>query len=447
MSYLSLAKKFVKQSKFGSQMLSLLPKRVLYGALYGQIRQLYEWQAKGETDKVDLFLRRRMRKTLQDALINVPWYRQNVAVDPNSITPSNVYDKLLQFPYTSKQLVMENWDGFLNQKYSKKNLRYGSTEGTTGQGVVIANTYNDIVSKIPFFESDLSDVGYDYLKSRILRIGLDALRAETDYPVVIRGNRCYVSPIHLNNNWFPEIYRMAKAYLPDVIHSYPSLLFLLANYIVENSLSPIPVKCLFLASDTFLYQHYIVFKKAFVCERIYCIYGMSERVLLGSARIDEQNHTIGYQLNNLYGYAENLKNEFGNYELVGTGYWMEAMPFIRYRTNDFGKIDEAGFVKHLDGRGNTYLTTKKGYKVAGISLLDFENYFWDYIRAIQLVQEKPGDLILRIVPKETFSEEIGTRMLVDMEKNWPGLFDYEIRTATEVIKGRSLKANSIIVNC
>lgn len=447
MSYLSLIKKFVKQSKFGSQLMSLLPKRVLYGPLYGQICQLYEWREKGEHDKVDSFLRKRMCYTLKEALINVPWYHRNVAIDPNTITIDNVYDKLLQFPYTSKQIVMADWDGFLNQRYSKNQLRYGSTEGTTGQGVVIANTYNDIVSKIPVFESDLRDVGYDYLKSRILRIGLDALRAETDYPVVVKGNRCYVSPVHLNDKWFPEIYRRAKAYLPDVIHSYPSLLFLFANYIVDNSLPPIPVKCLFLASDTFLYRHYLVFKRAFVCEQIYCIYGMSERVLLGVARVDEHNNTIGYQLNDFYGYAENLKNEAGNYELVGTGYWMEAMPFIRYRTNDFGKIDSKGFVANLEGRGNSYLTTKKGYKVAGISMLDFKSYFWEYIRAVQLIQEKPGSLILRVVPKTTFTEEIGNRMLADMEGDWPGLFDYEIETAEELIKGHSLKANSVIVKC
>ena len=83
---------------------------------------------------------------------------------------------------------------------------------------------------------------------------------------------------------------------------------------------------------------------------------MSEHVALGKSIINKEEKTISYQLDNLYAYNENLEDEFGNNEIIGTSYWNEAMPFIRYKTQDFGKIDSNGFIKSLDGRGQTFLS-------------------------------------------------------------------------------------------
>lgn len=446
MTYLSFAKQVVKKTTVGNKIISLLPKRVLYGRTYYDVVRLYQWEKMERYNDIDLFLRNRMAKTLRNALINVPWYKKNVDIDPMSINEENVYDKLLLFPYTDKQIVMQNWNDFININIPSYKLRYGSTEGTTGQGVKIARNHSDTSCTIAFLEQNLSGVNYDYLKSKVFRIGLDGLKKENEYPIAIRGNRCYVSPIHMTDKWLKTIYDQAVKYKPDVIHTYPSLLYVLASYIVEQGLAPIKTKCLLLASDTLFYHYYNTFEKAFLFNKFYCIYGMSECVLQAHAVIDKTNKSIGYKLHPFYGVGENYINEDGNCELVGTSYWMETMPFIRYKTNDFGKINESGLIEHLEGRKSTFLTTKKGDKISGISVLDFENYFWDYVKIIQLVQFAPGKITLRVVPKNNYTEEIGKRFLNDMNRTWPGIFDFNIETAPAPIKGRSLKANSIIVN-
>lgn len=151
------------------------------------------------------------------------------------------------------------------------------------------------------------------------------------------------------------------------------------------------------------------FKKAFGNPRIYGSYNMSEHVALGKAVVNEADKTIGYQLDNLYAYNENLKDKYGNHEIVGTSYWNEAMPFIRYRTQDFGKINDTGFIKSLDGRGGAFLTTKTGYKVSGISFLVLEDYVWNYVEAVQIVQHERGKLVICIVPRPDYTDEIGEK--------------------------------------
>ena len=103
MSYLNFAKEFIKKSKYGSTILAYLPKHIIYGNLYNEISNLYCWKDSNQLEKIDYYLRNRMVKTLSNALTNVHKKKKNVILDPCCITIDNVYDKLLQFPYTSKK--------------------------------------------------------------------------------------------------------------------------------------------------------------------------------------------------------------------------------------------------------------------------------------------------------------------------------------------------------
>lgn len=445
MNYLTIAKKIVKKSRFGSIVAGVFPRTWLYTNTYNEVRRLHDLDEVGDTDKVDILLRQKMTRLLQGTLQNVPWYRNNINIDSASITPDNVYDKLMEFPYLEKKTIINNWSDFINERYSLSKLKIGSTEGTTGQGMKIASSRREIGAEAAFARCHFKTVDYDSIRTRTIRIGLEALKKQEEDPYTWTGNRLLVSPVHLNGQWFADIYEKCRDYHAEVIHSYPTLLFLLSQYINEQHLEPICVKALFLSSDVFLFTHYESFMKAFGLPEIVSYYNMCEHVAAGFSVVDTEAKTIGYQLDRMYAFNENRKDEFGLCEIVGTSYWNEAMPFIRYRTKDYGRIDENGFIASLDGRETTYLTTKQGDKIAGISMLEPENYWWDYINAYQLVHTKPGDLIVRIVPKESFNDQISARIIEDMERHWPNLFDYHIETAIELERGRSTKVQTVVV--
>lgn len=443
MRYLDVVKHIVKKSRWGSYFFSVFPKELLYTHVYKEVVGLCRQRDMGKD--INRILRGRMKAILQESLLHVPWYRDNVKIDPDSITYENVFQKLSEFPYLTKQIVMNHWDDFIHEHYSVKHLKMGSTEGTTGQGILIANSHREIGVQKAFHEYWLRDVHFNYLTSRILRIGLDGLRDISCTPIQRCGNRLLVSPVHLIPDWLSYIYKAAVKFSPEIIHAYPTLLYVFARYINEHNLPPIRVKGILLTSDVFMWNHYVNFKKAFKGAIIYGSYNMSEHVALGKAVVNENTKSIGYQLDSLYAYNENLIDDYGNYEIVGTSYWNEAMPFIRYRTQDFGRIDENGFINFLDGRGQTFLMTKKGDKISGIAILALEDYVWDYVDALQFVQRERGKLIIRIVPREGFTHEIGEKIIYDIEQKWPGLFDYTIELVNEIVKGRSTKVNSIIV--
>lgn len=444
MKYLDFFKYLVKKSRFGGYLFYPFPKHYLYTRDYYTIVNLSKEEESGNKIYVDSYLKNRLVHILRDALINVPWYRNNVKIDPNSINVDNVYDMINQFPYLTKKTVMDNWVDFINDRYSQYKLKTGSTEGTTGQGILIASNKREIGIHKSFHEYWMKEIGFDYIKSRTVRIGLEGLKPIESCPFGRSGNRLLISPVHLIDKWLPVIYNKIVTFSPEVIHTYPTLLNILARYINENNLPSINVRGLLLASDVFMFNHYTNFIKAFNKPKIYCTYNMSEHVVLGKAYINQAKEIISYRLDRLYAYNENRVDEYGNYEIVGTSYWNESMPLIRYCTQDFGKIDN-GTIELLEGRGQSFLTTIQGNKISGISLLAFEDYVWDYIESIQLVQEKVGHLIIRIIPKSIYTDKIGEKLIRDLENKWPSLFTYEIIKVQEMEKGRSTKINSIIV--
>ena len=134
-----------------------------------------------------------------------------------------------------------------------------------------------------------------------------------------------------------------------------------------------------------------------------------------------------------------------------------AMPLIRYRTEDYGKVNEgivtcpvcgksAKTVQHLDGRKQYYLTTKYGTKFSGLSV--YTDYFiWDYVSSFQFVQNKPGEIELHIVPRDNYSQEIEMRILEAQKKKLSDWFDsIRIIKETEIPLTKAGKRRLVVVN-
>ena len=129
MKYLDAIKHIVKKSRWGSYIFSPFPKSVLYTSVYNDVIYLSSQKELGKLDIVYVALRMKMMHVLEEALLHVPWYRDNVAIDPASLTLENVYQKLEEFPYLTKQIVMNSWGDFINERYRPDKLKTGFKRG------------------------------------------------------------------------------------------------------------------------------------------------------------------------------------------------------------------------------------------------------------------------------------------------------------------------------
>ncbi|OPY53025.1 MAG: hypothetical protein A4E48_00873 [Methanosaeta sp. PtaU1.Bin060] len=349
--------------------------------------------------------------TLKNALINVPFYKKNVKINPKSIDSDTAYSFLLEFPFISKETVMENVNKFISTKADKRFLFYLTSGGSTGTGIGLWRNYDEVLANYAFIDHMWGKYGYNR-RYKTLRIGADSVAPLNKTPYKRIGKRLLVSPHHLSERLLPDIASAIQNFKPDYVHAYPSCLELLAGFLKLNDIQ-IRTKGVFLASEEIYPGQIDLFSEVFKSP-VFFHYGAVEQVLLGYGCYNKGH--INYHFHPFYGLAENFKDENGNFELVGTGFWNNTMPLIRYRTQDYGKIsdeiskcDNCGLswptLDKLDGRLQDYLITKYGsyYPATSVSI---DKFIWNYVETFQFVQNTPGEVELHIIPRPSYDDEI-----------------------------------------
>jgi phenylacetate-CoA ligase len=151
---------------------------------------------------------------------------------------------------------------------------------------------------------------------------------------------------------------------------------------------------------------------------------MSEKVILAP----ECEYDTRYHCFPEYGITEIIDINNGDQvcmgergELVGTSLLNYCMPFIRYRTGDTAVLSQQEckcgrhhlMIEQLIGRGSDEIIIgKSGTRIPfnAIYIAIHSDVFSDIFR-FQFQQKIPGEVIIKIVPKSTFSQKDKNRFL------------------------------------
>ena len=419
------------------------PRKVNYCKEYFQVLKLNRLnENKEHKENIKLILAEKLSSLLRETLCHVPYYREAVSIKADDISADNAHTALKEFPYLSKKMIMDNREAFLNETFDTFSLTYSTSGGSTGEGIGVWRTDNERQIEKAFFDYEWEKLGYVNGKNKIVRFSTAARKRSSERPWEYGENYLYISPYHLNKQWVEEIYKEIVRFRPDFFHTYPSCLEMLARYMQDQNLPPIKCGGLLLASEIFTKDQYKLFKKKFAAP-IKVHYGLSECSNLAFAYDSSDNEYIYYKLNRIYSYSENYQDTQG-YEIVGTSYWNFAMPFIRYRTQDYGKI-ENGIIHKLDGRSQDFLTACDGSKIPGFTI-KIDEFTWDYLSVYQIVQNKIGEIILKVVPKSNFNQEIKELILKKQIDRWGGFFNITIEVVEKINRTKSGKHRLIVNN-
>jgi phenylacetate-CoA ligase len=392
-----------------------------------------------------------LTKVLKNALLNVPYYRNRVNFSPDDIEPANALEVLKKFPLLDKNEIMKCPEDFISDQVNKRTLYCASSGGSTGDVIKVWRTLEELQIERAFFDHMWSSYGYNQ-KSKVLRMGANSVVPLDMPPFQIVGRRLLVSPPHLNEKWMEKIVEKITDFDPEFIHAYPSCVERLALYLKAKNDS-IKVKGIFLASEEVKPRQIEVFKEIFnvpICFH----YGATEQVLLGYGSYIDNN--IVYNFSPLYGIVENYLDEKGNYEMVGTGLWVYAMPLIRYRTQDYGIISDvnSGYkiggkkwktAIHLDGRKQNCLITKQKTSYFECSL-PIDEIIGDYAKMFQCVQNFPGEFEVRVIPSEKYSDEIEQKIITMLKAEFSEWFDVKFLKVNEIPLTKSGKRRLVVVN-
>lgn len=365
-------------------------------------RQLDEAEARSfwPADRIAEYRDRRLSEFLIHARNHVPYYRKlfrECGVDAWAIR--NMGD-LRALPVLEKSVVQDHRAEFQPTKLPRQSIPV-HTSGTTGGGLHFHSTLEAQQEQWAIWWRYRRWHGIEpgtwcgYFGGRSIVPMAQTKPPFWRYNVPMR--QVIFSAYHLSPQNIPAYLNELRRRKPPWLHGYPSLVVLLASWLLERgeTLDYTPRWVTTGAENLLAQQSEIIFRAFGTRARQH--YGMAE----GVANISECEEGR-LHVDEDYAAAEFVAIGNDQFRIVGTNFTNPATPLIRYSTDDVVRLSGSGcscgrpgrVVESIDGRNEDYVLLASGARVGRMDhvLKDLTN-----VREAQIVQYRPGELIFRIV--------------------------------------------------
>lgn len=308
------------------------------------------------------------------------------------------YEDIQSIPIINKELLLE-WDleERSNNKYSGAKVNTGGSSGKTLNLIIPKEKMGREwahLHKVWKYQMD-----FTYTDMKLMLMGTSDLNDYIEYDFLRHSLRLdiYKSLDEISNDFEKRIKKFPIRYL----HGYPSAIYEFAlycrskpdllNYFIEN------LRGVILNSE--YPQHYqrTIIEETFKV-KTYAFYGHTEGCIM-AYEVNQDNY-IPLQS---YGLAEAVKIE-GDFNLVGTNFYNNLSPLIRYNTED--KIEDPKFDAGLlssfnikEGRKGDVILDKKNKKIPLTGLIFGRHHkLFDHCKHIQVSQKELGKATILFVP-------------------------------------------------
>jgi phenylacetate-CoA ligase len=209
-------------------------------------------------------------------------------------------------------------------------------------------------------------------------------------------NELIFFPIKLTKASIVNVTKKINDFKPKYLNGYPSSIWYFAKLLDENKVKHhLDLKGIFLMSEN-IDENQRAFIEEFFKVKSFVHYGHSERCVLAEG-ISENL----YRFDPYYGFTEQIPNENGSYNIVGTGFLNSTMPFIRYKTDDVC-IPENQYY-HIEGkRSSTIGLYGINDEFIPSSAFDLSNPIFKNIMCYQFIQSEKGEADLLIILGKNF---------------------------------------------
>lgn len=386
-----------------------------YNKFFFDTLQQYSERSKWSYSQLCEYRDRKTKEMLKHCYKTVPYYKRLFSECGFNYETYNYIDQLSQLPILDKQTVIDNYDQFISEAISRDKMVMTHTSGTTGSGFKFLTTNEALCEQWAVWWRYRNNLGINFNTWCYMFGGRSIVPIEQKKSPYSRFNipakQEYFSAYHINDEtmkWYvDEIVRRRYIW----IHGYPSVINLLADYIIENEDKiSTKIKHITTGAENLMPMQKQKIEKAFGVEpRTH--YGMSE----GVANFSENKNGIMY-VDEDYAVTEFVPlSEGNNFEIVGTSLSNYAMPLIRYRTKDIAnfKEEEKGRqVLSLDGRQEDYIVLPSGSKLGRL-----DHIFKDMInvREAQIYQKEKTSIEVRVVKNERYSVKDEENLLKEIK--------------------------------
>ena len=395
-------------------------KRRRYNAGYHSVYQEVCKRERLSEEELREYQENRLRKVLRTAQEDSPYYKRLFERLSFDVEAPHLIERLKELPILTKEEVKAHVEEILSCNIPCKQLIPRHTSGTTGSGLHFYETRETEREcwatwwRYRSWHGINQDTWCAYFGGR----SIVPLRQQKPpyWRKNIPGRQLLFSAYHLSRQTAPAYVKTLKESGTTWVHGYPSVLALLAGFILEDNLDPgRAVLHITIGAESLLPQQRQVIEQAFGV-KVRQHYGQAESVAniseceYGNLHVDED-----------YSIVEFLPIGDGQYRIIGTSLINPAFLFLRYDTGDIATLKEGTcpcgrlgrLVEEIDGRKEDYVILPNGVAVGRL-----DHIFKDLvnIREAQIYQRQQGQIELRIVKGKSYTDKDEQELLKETYK-------------------------------
>lgn len=408
-----------------------------------------EERARWTSEEWSRFRDERLRAFLERCARAVPYYRELFAAHGVRAERLRALDDLRSLPVLTKSLVQDRLWWLRNREVPQRQLLRAHTSGTTGAGLRFFITWSAAKEQwavwwryrrwhgVPF------DAWCGYFGGR------SVVPVAVREPPFWRDNRpmrqIVFSAYHMSPNNLGAYVAELRRRRPPWLHGYPSLLSLLAAYLLDRGLDlGYQVRWVTTGAENLLAHQKDLMQRAFgVRPRQH--YGLAEAV----ANFSECEEGL-LHVDEDFAAVEFLPDEAsGAYRIVGTNLSNLATPLVRYDTGDLARLRNSPcrcgrpgrVVERVDGRCEDYVELPNGARIGRLDHV-FKDLMW--VREAQIVQRRDGSLQVRLVPRQKVAAREERRLLQELRDRLGDEVPIEIVYADRLERGPTGKLRFVV---
>ena len=358
------------------------------------------------------------------------------------------------WPLLTKTMLRDTPEAFVRKGFPRIPA---STSGTTGTPLMLQRSASCAAAEQTFLDRLLGPGGPSWGSARIAVLRGDYVKPAADMrpPFALRthfGRRLLLSSVHLVPENFPWYVEALQRFRPRILLAYPNQAINLLR-LLERTGDTIPVEAIVTSSEQLPAESRLALEQRMGVP-VHDFYGQSERVCFASS-----NDAETYWFNPAYGRVEfmaghDLDGGRRAVPIIGTTYWNDAMPLVRYDTGDFAIVPASTGPAELEeislglrpflgiaGRSDEFVVTRDGLRVTSVDQLakDVDN-----ILRTQIVQETSGEVIVRVLAGPRFNEANHSAILKNIATKMPPSLPCRVEITDRLIMTRAGKTPFVI---
>ena len=354
----------------------------------------------------------RLHAMAREAYEHVPYW--NETFKSLGLTPDDLrtVDDLPKLPPLEKRTVAEQGTRMLDDRVNPKEVHWHETSGSTGTPLRIPSHPKILQMEWAFIWTryrhgmTLGDPWGSFAGLEIVPPG------RTRPPFWIdnwASHQRMFSIFHMNERTLPHYVRALDERYNKFLTGYSSAAWTIADYMLRNDIKlDRPPEAFFAASEELQPKAAEALARAFEC-KVWNRYGQHE--LTGSITEYPCGHLhVDMDFSIVELEPAGAEDDGTLTEMLQTNFHDTTWPLFRYRIGDLAVVGDddvcpggtpGRVVRRLHGRTGHYFVLPDGSRVTNISVIAKKCH---HIRYMQVVQDTPGELTVRIVRDDRYTE-------------------------------------------